>query len=66
MGTTAAILAFGADQVYSCNLGDSRIYRVSPGRTDTSAFAGSCPWGRKIRQAAADTVSWDPGGKHGT
>lgn len=30
MGTTAAILAFGADQVYSCNLGDSRIYRVSP------------------------------------
>lgn len=30
MGTTAAILTFGADKVYSCNLGDSRIYRVSP------------------------------------
>lgn len=30
MGTTAAILAFGTDRVYSCNLGDSRIYRISP------------------------------------
>ena len=32
MGTTAAILAFGADQVYSCNLGDSRIYRHFQGK----------------------------------
>lgn len=30
MGTTAAILAFGSEEVYSCNLGDSRIYEVSP------------------------------------
>lgn len=27
MGTTAALLAFGEEAVYSCNLGDSRIYR---------------------------------------
>lgn len=30
MGTTAAILTFGTEEVYSCNLGDSRIYRLSP------------------------------------
>lgn len=33
MGTTAALLAFGKDAVYSCNLGDSRIYR-----SDTEKF----------------------------
>lgn len=27
MGTTAALLAFAEDAVYSCNLGDSRIYK---------------------------------------
>ncbi|MBU5482545.1 PP2C family protein-serine/threonine phosphatase [Blautia sp. MSJ-19] len=27
MGTTAALLAFDEERVYSCNLGDSRIYR---------------------------------------
>lgn len=27
MGTTAALLVFGEEAVYSCNLGDSRIYR---------------------------------------
>ena len=27
MGTTAALLAFAEEAVYSCNLGDSRIYR---------------------------------------
>lgn len=27
MGTTAALLAFAEDVVYSCNLGDSRIYK---------------------------------------
>ena len=30
MGTTAAILTFGAENIYSCNLGDSRIYQVTP------------------------------------
>lgn len=29
MGTTAAMLAFGEDMIYGCNLGDSRIYRSS-------------------------------------
>lgn len=29
MGTTAAMLAFGEEFVYGCNLGDSRIYRSS-------------------------------------
>ena len=29
MGTTAAMLAFGKENVYSCNLGDSRIYQIS-------------------------------------
>ena len=29
MGTTAALIAFAEDSVYSCNLGDSRIYRSS-------------------------------------
>ena len=28
MGTTAAILLFVPDEVYACNLGDSRIYRL--------------------------------------
>ena len=28
MGTTAAMLYFTTDEVYSCNLGDSRIYRL--------------------------------------
>ena len=28
MGTTAAILLFAPDEVYACNLGDSRIYRL--------------------------------------
>lgn len=28
MGTTAALLAFAEDAVYSCNLGDSRIYKA--------------------------------------
>lgn len=31
MGTTAAVLAFGEDAVYGCNLGDSRIYRSKEG-----------------------------------
>lgn len=30
MGTTAAMLIFGKEEVYSCNLGDSRVYAVSP------------------------------------
>lgn len=29
MGTTAALIVFAEDSVYSCNLGDSRIYRSS-------------------------------------
>lgn len=32
MGTTAAMLAFCEDAVYSCNLGDSRIYRTDDER----------------------------------
>ena len=32
MGTTAAMLAFGDDIIYGCNLGDSRIYRSSSGK----------------------------------
>ena len=28
MGTTAAVLAFAGNQVYGCNLGDSRIYQA--------------------------------------
>lgn len=31
MGTTAAILVFGRDAVYGCNLGDSRIYQSRDG-----------------------------------
>jgi len=31
MGTTAAILFCGIDEVYTCNLGDSRIYSFSEG-----------------------------------
>ena len=31
MGTTAAVLLFGEEAVYGCNLGDSRIYQVSDG-----------------------------------
>ena len=45
MGATLALLCFLEDRVYSCNLGDSRIYRLSPGKlhrlsedhTDTQA-----------------------------
>lgn len=32
MGATAAILAFGEDGIYSCNLGDSRIYQFAKGQ----------------------------------
>lgn len=32
MGTTAAVLGFGCDMIYACNLGDSRIYQVQGGR----------------------------------
>lgn len=32
MGTTAALLAFGKDGVYGCNLGDSRIYQSRHGQ----------------------------------
>lgn len=31
MGSTAAMLAFGQDKVYACNLGDSRIYELREG-----------------------------------
>lgn len=31
MGTTAAVLLFGEEAVFGCNLGDSRIYQVSDG-----------------------------------
>ena len=31
MGTTAAMLLFGKEYTYSCNLGDSRIYQVQEG-----------------------------------
>ena len=32
MGTTAALLAFGRDGVFGCNLGDSRIYQARNGQ----------------------------------
>lgn len=32
MGTTAALLVFGKDAVYGCNLGDSRIYQSRNGQ----------------------------------
>ena len=32
MGTTAAMLAFGEDMIYGCNLGDSRIYFMDGGK----------------------------------
>ena len=32
MGTTAAVLAFGKENVYGCNLGDSRIYCSKEGQ----------------------------------
>lgn len=32
MGTTAAVLAFGEEGIYGCNLGDSRIYEAGDGR----------------------------------
>ena len=31
MGTTAALFMAAADAVYTCNLGDTRIYRLSDG-----------------------------------
>ena len=31
MGTTAALLLFGAQATFACNLGDSRIYQVQDG-----------------------------------
>ena len=32
MGTTAAVLGFGKDMIYACNLGDSRIYQSYDGQ----------------------------------
>lgn len=32
MGTTAAMIAFGRDSVFACNLGDSRIYQSKEGQ----------------------------------
>lgn len=32
MGTTAAMIAFGRDGIYTCNLGDSRIYQFLNGQ----------------------------------
>ena len=51
MGTTAAMLAFGEDMIYGCNLGDSRIYRsncekfgqISEDHTLGRHFLGKAP-----------------------
>ena len=32
MGTTAAMLCFAKNRIYICNIGDSRIYRISDGK----------------------------------
>jgi len=62
MGTTAAMLAFGKENVYSCNLYLSDLIRGKTG----AAFARSCPWGRKVWKAPVDAVSWYSGRKYGT
>lgn len=64
MGTTLALLCFLEDRVYSCNLGDSRIYRLSEGQLHqlsldhTDAQAG---WNLYGRARLTQYLGMDPG-----
>ena len=59
MGTTAAMLAFGEDMIYGCNLGDSRIYRsncekfgqISEDHTLGRHFLGKAPLTQYLSEA---------------
>lgn len=49
MGTTMAMLAFGKEAAYACNLGDSRIYQMDDGRllqVSTDHVLGSYMFGK--------------------
>lgn len=49
MGTTAAVLAFDREEIVLCNIGDSRIYRLSKGRMEqiSQDHVSISPYGTK-------------------
>ncbi len=59
MGTTVAALLFTAEEVYACNLGDSRIYRLRDRVLTQMSVDDSepVPEGTGHGKTAADTVS---------